>query len=233
MMDKQYYRPVRSYVRRLGRITKSQKAALTDLGTKYLVNQNTNGALEWPATLDKNQSIHLEIGIGMGEHLLAQASRHPEVQYIGIDVHEPGIGHVCRVCEDSGLSNVQLYCGDVKDFLKAKEQDIKFARIDILFPDPWHKKKHQKRRLIQPDFIEMLLSHSHEHGELHIMTDWGEYAEHIETVLQEQPRYQNITVSRPLPADRVVTKFERKGCAAGRTIHRFVYAKYTEPTHAT
>lgn len=226
----QHFRPIRSYVRRLGRMTKAQKSAMTDFGNQYLVNQNMLVTLGWQNLFPTVKPLHLEIGIGMGEHLLFQAKLNPDINYIGADVHEPGIGHCCRILNEQGLTNARMICGDIKDYLQIKSASAVFDKIYILFPDPWHKKKHNKRRLIQTGFIDLLAQKLKPNGLIHVMTDWMDYAEHIQFTFNQSPLFKDVSDHHPLMENRIITKFEKKGRQAGRAISSLVYEKVTAAT---
>lgn len=217
-------RTVRSFVRRLGRMTKAQQQALADYGDQYLVGQIPNSLIDPQDWFSARQPLVLEIGIGMGEHLLWQVSEHPAQNFIGIDVHEPGIGHCCRVLHERQAVNVRLCCQDAKEILE-QLQDGVLDKIYILFPDPWHKKKHNKRRLIQADFVALLAQKLKHGGVVQLMTDWAEYAEQMQQLFQQSIWFEDAAARYPLRADRIITKFEQKGLKAGRNTHYLCFVR--------
>lgn len=218
-------RTVRSYVRRLGRMSPGQRQAIVSLGQQYLVSYDANEDYDCSKAFDKAQPLVLEIGIGMGEHLMHQAKQRPNENFIGIDVHEPGIGNCCRELHEQQMRNVRLMCHDAVEVLQKLIAPESLDAVYILFPDPWRKKKHHKRRLIQESFIQLLAEKLKVKGVIQIMTDWAEYAEHIQAVFKASTLYKDASDSFSLKEDRIITKFERKGRAAGREITALFYQK--------
>lgn len=218
-------RTVRSYVRRLGRMSQGQRQAIVSLGQQYLVSYETSQAFGCSKAFDSAQPLVLEIGIGMGEHLMHQAKQRPNENFIGIDVHEPGIGNCCRELHESQMHNVRLICHDAVEVLQKMIAAESLDTVYILFPDPWRKKRHHKRRLIQENFIQLLAEKLKSKGVLQIMTDWAEYAEHIQSVFNASTAYKDVSDIFSLKEDRIITKFERKGRAVGREISTFFYQK--------
>lgn len=217
-------RTVRSYVKRLGRMTKSQKQALETLRERYIVSYNSELNLSSDALFSNNNPLYLEIGIGMGEHFVYQVQKRPDTNWVGIDVHDPGIGQCCRDLDRLGLSNGRLMAHDAVEILTHRVPEGSLAGVYILFPDPWPKKRHHKRRLIQASLLSLLHRALKPNGVVQIMTDWAEYAEHIQSVFSADPRFIDISAKIQLSVDRVITKFERKGVAAGRAISRLAFA---------
>jgi tRNA (guanine-N7-)-methyltransferase len=213
-------RSVRSFVRRAGRTTAAQQRALARLWSRFGVDFS-------PAPLDLD-AIHgrqadrvLEIGFGDGEALIDQAVANPTLDYLGIEVYSPGIGHCLLHAEARNVTNLRLICHDAVEVLTYQIADGAFRRINLYFPDPWPKKRHHKRRLLQPDFLELAASKLHPGGALHIATDWQNYAEYIDEVIAGSCSFlvdkRRVHVGdRPL--DRPTTKFERRGLARGHKI---------------
>lgn len=219
------HRPIRSYVRRMGRITKSQKAALRE-EQQQLIVPATNLPQDPQSWFSKSQPLVLEIGFGMGENLIHQAQLHPEWNFLGIDVHEPGLGACCQLCRLNAIDNVRLMATDVTDVLKEVIQTPALSQVFILFPDPWPKKKHHKRRMIQVDFIALIAKRLQANGLLHIMTDWAEYAEHIRSVMQQSTEFRDVSEAETtFSASRITTKFEAKGLRKGHQIYAGVFQR--------
>ncbi len=205
------HRPIRSYVLRQGKMTPGQRRAYDTLMEKYGLNVEDG-------LIDPKEAI-LEIGFGMGASLLELVKKYPEQQYIGVEVHQPGVGRLLMGAQEAGCDNIHVYRADVNDVLINCIPDHSLKGIYIFFPDPWHKKKHNKRRLIQSEFIEKLSQKIKSGGVLHIATDWEDYATHIQSVLDEQKNF-SLTHSK---GDRPNTKYEARGQRLGHDVWDFVY----------
>ena len=213
-------RPIRSFVRRAGRLTASQQRALDELWPLWGVEYS-------PARLDLDELFGrgapraLEIGFGNGESLVLQAAEHPEQDFIGIEVHEPGVGHCLLAIRDAGVENLRLIAHDALDVLQLQIPPASLQRINLYFPDPWPKKRHHKRRILQPAFADLCADRLLPGGTLHIATDWASYAEHIDEVMRASPRFacgERREHAGEAPLDRPVTKFERRGLGLGHRI---------------
>jgi tRNA (guanine-N7-)-methyltransferase len=223
-------RPVRSYVLRQGRLTPGQEKALESLWPEYgLSLEDENRA----PVFDQEAPLTLEIGFGMGESLAEQARLHPDRNFIGIEVHRPGVGHLLMQIRDLGLRNLRIYQADSLDVLNRAIADSSLSVLQVFFPDPWPKKRHHKRRLINEAFIRLAHQKLVPQGVLHVATDWQPYAEEIvslfETCAQEEgsagpgssgqaPAFRQVTA----PA-RSETKFERRGKKLGHSITDLAY----------
>lgn len=213
-------RSVRSFVRRAGRLTPSQQRALNELWPVFGADF-TGGPLEFDALFGRQAPRVLEIGFGNGESLVQQAGDNPQLDFIGIEVHEPGIGHCMLQAHAAGITNLLLINHDAVEVLALAIPPESLHRINLYFPDPWPKKRHHKRRLVQPGLIERLHSRLEAGGTLHIATDWANYAEHIDEVLRDSHLFEleerrEHAGDRPL--DRPGTKFERRGLKQGHRI---------------
>ena len=222
-----HHRPIRSFVRREGRITTAQQKALDTLWPYYGVADE--GALPDLNTLfGRTAPRVLEIGFGNGESLAATAAAYPETDYLGIEVHRPGVGHLLKLLGEQELTNVRIICADACAVLASRLPDASLDRIQIFFPDPWPKKRHHKRRLIQPPFVALLADKLKPGGILHLATDWENYAEHMLSVLQGEARLVNTQASGSFaarPADRPPTKFERRGQRLGHRVYDLIYRR--------
>ncbi len=220
-------RKIRSFVRREGRMTAAQTRALDELWPRYGIDK-LDQELDVEALFGNQNPVTLEIGFGNGESLATMAAASPEKNFIGIEVHRPGVGNLMIQAEKLELNNIQVIVDDAVDMLEKTLPDGSLDCVQIFFPDPWHKKRHHKRRLIQKKFIDLLASKQCEHGLLHLATDWQDYAEHMLTVLKQHHQYQLLTPSEQFhirPAHRPETKFERRGLKLGHTIWDLVYRR--------
>ena len=212
-------RPIRSYVIRSGRLTDAQRKAIESYWDKYVVEFN-NEILDPKVLFKSPQKLTVEIGFGMGDSLLEMAKESPEQNFLGIEVHQPGVGKLLNGIAENELKNLKLICHDAREILESGLPDHCIDRLLLFFPDPWHKKRHNKRRLVQPVFIELLLRKLNKKAELHFATDWQVYAEHMMEVLEANPSLENVLGAQnywPDP-DRPVTKFEKRGQRLGHGV---------------
>jgi tRNA (guanine-N7-)-methyltransferase len=214
-------RPIRSFVRRTGRLTPSQQRAIDELWSTYGVESAT-GSLDFGQVFGRRAPVVLEIGFGNGETLVQQARANPDLNYLGIEVHVPGVGHCLLAARDAGIGNLRLIAEDAVDVLQRQVPAASLRRINLYFPDPWPKKRHHKRRIVQPSFLNLCADRLEPGGSLHIATDWANYAEHIDQMLAACDRF-TCTERREhggdAPLDRPLTKFERRGLGKGHRIH--------------
>lgn len=212
-------RPIRSYVIRSGRLTDAQRNAIENYWGKYVIEFNRE-ILDPNTLFEKPQKLTVEIGFGMGDSLLEMAKQTPDQNFLGIEVHQPGVGKLLNGIAENQLTNIKLICHDAREILETGLPDHCIDRLLLFFPDPWHKKRHNKRRLVQPEFIELLLKKLNTAAELHFATDWQAYAEHMMEVLEANPCLENILGSKnywPEPT-RPVTKFEKRGQRLGHGV---------------
>jgi tRNA (guanine-N7-)-methyltransferase len=212
-------------VLRQGRMTKAQEKALEVLWPLYGLTPE-QGLFDFRKIFNRDAKTIMEIGFGMGDALVEMAKNNPDVNFIGIDVHQPGIGSCLRGIHAAGLQNVRIICGDAVEVLKNHIADHTLDAVHIFFPDPWPKKRHHKRRLIQPSFIELLAHKLKKRGILHLATDWKPYAEHMRTVISAHPGFEGLSPSKEYIPPRPITKFERKAIQEGRTIQDLVFASW-------
>ena len=213
-------RRIRSFVRRAGRLTDSQQRALEELWPVYGV-AFTRDALDFDTIFGRRAPVVLEIGFGNGDTLVAQAADDPGRNYLGIEVHEPGVGHCLIAASRAGLENLRLIAHDAVEVLETQIPPQSLQRINLYFPDPWPKKRHHKRRIVQPGFLALCARCIESGGSLHIATDWANYAEHIDEMLAASDAF--VCVERrehggDRPLDRPETKFERRGLRLGHRI---------------
>src|SRR5690554_2428505 len=206
-------RGVRSFVLRQGRMTEGQKKAYDRNWPKYGLTRE-DGMIDPLQVFRRNAVLNLEIGFGMGKSLADMAEAAPEQDFIGVEVHLPGVGALLKEVEDRELSNILVYNIDANDVIDLCLPDACLDRVMIFFPDPWHKKKHHKRRLIQPEFVQRIRHKLRVGGILHLATDWENYAEHMLEVMNASENFANTQEQggySPKPDDRPITKFEKRG----------------------
>ena len=213
-------KPIRSFVRREGRLTSGQQRALTELWPRYGMNA-CNAAINMDAAFQRQAPKVLEIGFGNGESLARTASAHPEIDFIGIEVHRPGVGHLLHLLEKDNIDNVRVICDDAGEVIERNIADHSLQQISIFFPDPWPKKRHHKRRLIQTPFVTLLSTKLSSQGVLHIATDWEDYAGWIEEVMQTMSGFSQVAIDQALP--RLNTKYEQRGLRKGHQVWDLVY----------
>ncbi len=220
-------RQVRSYVRREGRITRAQRRALQELWPKYGLDSD-GGPLRFEQVFARRAPVFLEIGFGNGEALCVLASGHPQNNYLGIEVYRPGVGSLLLKLEQRALSNVRVICDDAVHALSHRIPDASLDGIYLFFPDPWPKKRHHKRRLVQRDFLEQLTVRLKPGGRFHVATDCEDYAAHVLAVAAQVPGLSNVAGERryaPGPGLRRLTRFERRGQELGHSIRDIVFAR--------
>ena len=228
-MQSKIIRPIRSFVRREGRMTDPQKLALERRWSDYgIALPNQGEKLDFAEIFGRSQKTVLEIGFGMGASLLEMAEQHPETNYLGIEVHRPGVGKLLSGIEALSLSNLRVICDDAVMVLKDHIDDQSLDGIQIYFPDPWPKKRHHKRRLIKPDFVKLCSEKIKLGAYIHCATDWENYAQQMMTVLSEQPLLVNQAGDdeySPRPSWRPLTKFEARGQRLGHGIWDLIYTR--------
>ena len=216
-------RRIRSFVRREGRLTPGQQRALDELWPRYGLDFDSPPALAPDAA-----PITLEIGFGNGDSLARMAAADPDSLYIGIEVHRPGVGHLLKILDAQGIDNVRVYCHDAVEVLAQKIPDGALDRVLLFFPDPWHKTRHHKRRIVQPDFIARVAQKLRTGGRFHLATDWEPYARHMLNAMRQSPAFRNTSPTGDFvarPAYRPVTKFERRGQCLGHEVYDLVFEK--------
>lgn len=221
------HRPIRSYVLRQGRITPAQRGALDTLWIRYGVTP-ADTDLDLDVLFGRHAPRALEIGFGMGDALAAMAEAHPEQDYLGIEVHRPGVGSLLRQIEQRGLSNVRVVCGDAVQALETRISDNSLDAVHLFFPDPWPKRRHHKRRLVQEQFVELIAQKLKPNGVFHFATDWQEYAEQVLDIMSKAPEFRNAAASgnySPRPEYRPLTKFERRGQRLGHEVWDLIFSK--------
>jgi tRNA (guanine-N7-)-methyltransferase len=221
-------RAVRSYVVRAGRLTDAQQRALTDLWPRYGVPYG-EAVLDLAALFAHPAPCTLEIGFGNGEHLAARAQAEPARNFLGAEVHRPGLGRLLRAAAAADLKNLLIIEHDAVEVLQQQIAPGALDEIQILFPDPWPKKRHHKRRLIQTDFAQLAASRLGPGGQLHLATDWVPYAEHMSLVLDACPLLEPVVPkdADAGPSRRGATRFEQRGLRLGHQVRDLMYRRRT------
>jgi tRNA (guanine-N7-)-methyltransferase len=218
-------RAIRSFVRRAGRTTPAQARALAEQGGRLLVPYQTE-AVDFAALFGREAPTVLEIGFGMGEATAQIARLMPDTNFLGCEVHEPGVGALLKRIGEQDLANIRVVQHDAVEVLEHMVPAQSLAGVHVFFPDPWHKARHNKRRLIQAPLVRKLVSRLRERGYLHCATDWQEYAQQMLEVLSAEPELENTAAAyAPRPHYRPLTKFENRGLKLGHGVWDLVFRK--------
>ncbi len=210
---------------RAGRMGSGQEKALTELGPHFILPWR-NERLDLDAAFGRSADRVVEIGFGMGQATAEIAANQPEADFLGIEVHTPGVGALLKAIGERGLANLRIVQHDAVAVLHDGIAPDSLAGIHIYFPDPWHKKRHHKRRLIQPEFMHMLAGRLRPGGYIHLATDWENYAEQMLSVLSAEPLLQNTAQGyAPRPAFRPLTKFEARGLRLGHGVWDLLFIR--------
>jgi len=231
----QTQRRIRSFVLRAGRMTPAQERALVELWPSYGVELG-DAPLDLEAIFGRRAPRCLEIGFGVGEVIGSLAENHPHIDYLGLEVHRPGVGRLLLRAAQMNLRNLRVIAHDAVEVLKDHIQDDSFDEILVFFPDPWHKKRHHKRRLIDPAFMESVAAKLCRGGVLRLATDWQAYAEQMLAVCNACPRLASLSADGtyvPRPDFRPPTRFERRGARLGHGVWDLAYAKLATSVAAT
>lgn len=227
MHTAEHPRTIKSFVLRQGRLTKGQEQALEALWPVFGVDR-ADAPLDFARLFGRVAPVTLEIGFGNGESLAQMAAAAPERDFIGVEVHTPGVGHLLKIIGDQGLRNVRVMNSDAVDILQRRIPPAALDRVQLFFPDPWHKKKHHKRRIVQTDFIRLIATRLRSGGVLHMATDWEGYAGHMAQVMDACPEFRNLAAGSPYsprPPERPLTKFENRGLKLGHGVWDLLYQR--------
>ncbi|MDT8319013.1 MAG: tRNA (guanosine(46)-N7)-methyltransferase TrmB [Xanthomonadales bacterium] len=220
-------RSVRSFVLRGGRLTDAQKRALDELWPVFGLPGGEQ-PLDFKAVFGNARPVILEIGFGNGEATWRMAQARPEENFVGVEVHRPGVGHLLLQLEAHGISNVRIANQDAVEFLQRRVPAASLQGVRIYFPDPWPKKRHHKRRIVQGDFVALLASRLRDGAVLHVATDWAPYAEHILAVLERAPDLRNLSSDAGYcqrPEWRPATRYERRGQRLGHRVFDLLFER--------
>lgn len=218
-------RRIRSFVTRAGRLSPAQSRAIDTLGPRFCIPY-VKEQYDFARTFPNDAPLILEIGFGMGHTTASIAAAMPDRNFLGVEVHTPGVGSLLKLIGEQGLTNLKLIQHDVVEVLTHMVAPASLAGVHVFFPDPWHKARHNKRRLIQPPFVSLLASRLAAGGYLHCATDWQDYAEQMLEVLGAEPALRNTADGyAPRPDYRPVTKFENRGLKLGHGVWDLVFVK--------
>jgi len=227
MTDQTQRKPLRSFVLRQGRLTSGQKIALESqwpiVGIEY-----SESEIDLSTTFNRHAPTTLEIGFGNGDSLAQMAKESPERNFFGIEVHRPGVGHLLHLVGEYELSNVRVMHHDAVEIINNMIPNGSLDRIQIYFPDPWHKTRHNKRRIVQPEFVALLATKLQQGGVLHLATDWQHYAQQMLRVMTAAPDYKNQTAGggyAERPEYRPMTKFEKRGIKLGHGVWDLLFER--------
>jgi len=219
-------RRIRSFVRRQGRLTSAQQMALDTLWDAYCLYAHQ--AHDFAFVFGRVAPVIVEIGFGNGESLLEMAKSHPELNFLGIEVHRPGIGHLLLLLDREGIENVRVFCHDAVEIVQNNIPDSSLSGVHLFFPDPWPKTKHHKRRIVRPEFCQLLVKKLLPGGYFHAATDWQHYADAMLKVLSAETNLVNASPTGdycPRPDSRPVTKFEQRGLRLGHGVWDLVFKR--------
>jgi len=225
--NKQGRRPVRSFVLRGGRLTEGQKRALDEFWPRFGIEKGES-LLDFKSLFGSDAPVIMEIGFGNGDATWQMAQAHPEENYLGVEVHQPGVGHLLLKMKQHGITNIRIANDDAVEFLRRRVPEESLDGVRIYFPDPWPKKRHHKRRLIQSSLIELLASRMCPGALLHLATDWEPYAEHILEVMRSSDGFVNLSPSGDYcdqPEWRPETKYERRGERLGHQVRDLLFRR--------
>jgi tRNA (guanine-N7-)-methyltransferase len=225
--SKLFIRRIRSFVRREGRLTPGQQRAMDVLFPRFGIEAGEQ-LLDLDAIFGRTAPRILEIGFGNGESLATIAKNHPQNDYIGIEVHRPGVGHLLIKIEELGLTNLRVICDDAVEVLEKQIPDGSLDALYLFFPDPWHKKRHHKRRQVQPEWAQLVRRKLKVGGRMHLATDWQNYAEHMLEIMSVAEGFTNLSDDNNYvvkPDYRPETKFERRGMRLGHGVWDLLFEK--------
>lgn len=223
----EHFRKIKSFVLRASRMTEGQKEAFarhwSDKGLDV-----SDGMLDFEKVYSRKAPVVLEIGFGMGQSLITMSQARPDLDYLGVEVHMPGVGRILRDAEDENIENLRVYKEDALEVLEQCIPDGSLDRVQLFFPDPWHKKKHKKRRIVQSEFVQLIRKKLAPGGCFHMATDWEDYALHMMSVMSEAEGFTNeggIGGYVPRPEFRPLTKFEKRGERLGHGVWDLIFIK--------
>jgi len=225
--EKKHMRTVRSFVMRAGRTTEGQQKALEEVWPEMGLELK-DGAINFAEAFGREAPVVLEIGFGMGASLIEMATQQPDKNYIGIEVHRPGVGRLLASVKELGLTNIRVYAEDAVEVLADCIPDGSLHALQLFFPDPWHKKKHHKRRIVQPEFVQNIRQKLEVGGYFHMATDWENYAEHMMEVMSGAEGFTNKAGEgeySPQPEWRPVTKFQKRGERLGHGVWDLMFER--------
>ncbi|CUB02726.1 tRNA (guanosine(46)-N7)-methyltransferase TrmB [Marinomonas fungiae] len=224
------HRRIRSFVVRGGRMTEGQQKAY-DANWDVYGLEVADGRISYEEVFGRTAEVVLEVGFGMGASLVEMAKNAPEKDFIGIEVHPPGVAKLMMLAQEAGIKNIRVYCHDAIEVMADCLPQGQASTFQLFFPDPWHKKKHNKRRIVQPLFAQQVANVLKAGGSFHMATDWEPYAEHMMEVMEVQENYENAAGKgnyHPRPEWRPLTKFEQRGERLGHGVWDLIYTKVSQ-----
>ena len=225
-MSEKTIRKIQSFVKRSGRLTEGQKYGLNELWPEYGINPTADNIIDFGSIFKKPQDIILEIGFGNGDSLLQMAINEPEHNFLGIEVYEAGVGRLINEAHKHNLTNLKVIKEDAVEVLKNNIASNSLSGFQLYFADPWHKKKHHKRRIVQNEFMDMMSEKLINSGFVHMATDWEHYAEQMMETLEMHAHFKNTLdahIYSPRPERRPITKFERRGERLGHGVWDLIF----------
>jgi tRNA (guanine-N7-)-methyltransferase len=225
MTETKYLRKIQSFVRRSGRLSKAQSIGLNELWNDYGVDLNEK-KLDFDKLFVSKNNVTLEVGFGNGDSLLEMAIDQPNQNFLGVEVYEAGVGRLINEANKNKLSNLKIIKDDAVEVLTNNILDNSISHFQLFFPDPWHKKKHHKRRIVQISFLDLLSNKLKKDGIVHIATDWENYAEHIMELLESHSHFKNCAGDHMYslrPKNRPLTKFENRGQKLGHGVWDIIF----------
>lgn len=222
-----YIQKVKSFVKREGRLTNAQARAI-EQNWPAMGLEHSQGLLDLPQVFGRSAPVVLEIGFGMGKSLVEMAQNETDKDFIGIEVHRPGVGTCLSDASELAITNLRVFEHDAVEILRDCIADQSLDRVQLFFPDPWHKKRHHKRRIVQAEFVESLRKKLKIGGVFHMATDWEHYAQHMLEVMNQATHYQNVSETNdyvPRPENRPLTKFEQRGHRLGHGVWDLMFAR--------
>jgi len=225
-IEKEPHPRILSFARRQGRATAGQQKAIDTIWDKYCLNPTK--AYDFTQVFERESPLIVEIGFGNGSSLAAMAQENPNLNYLGIEVHRPGVAHLMLLLEEKGISNVKIYHHDAIEVLEQKIPDHFIQGVHLFFPDPWHKRKHHKRRIVRPSFIDLLNKKLAVNGYFHAATDWEHYANEMLKTLAASGKLVNTGNNSGFcerPEYRPLTKFENRGIRLGHGVWDLIFKK--------
>jgi len=221
------HRKIRSFVRREGRMSQRQAHAYNNYMSDYGINF-IQQKIKFDELFGNNNPVTVEIGFGMGQSLIEQAVNYPTDNFIGIEVHRPGIGSVLAEIQEKSVNNVRVICHDAIEVFEHMISDESLSKVQLFFPDPWHKSRHHKRRIVKSEFAQSTQKKLKAGGLLHMATDWEDYAKHMLAVMQQEENWKNHSDDNAYvvrPESRPETKFEKRGEKLGHGVWDLIFEK--------
>ena len=225
MTEAKHHRKIQSFVKRSGRLSKGQSLGLNELWSDFGIDVDSS-TFDFEEIFSNQNDVTLEVGFGNGDSLLEMAIQEPNQNFLGIEVYEAGVGRLINEANKKNVGNLKVIKEDAVEVLENNVADDSISNFQLFFPDPWHKKRHHKRRIVQMDFLDLLSKKLKSNGTAHIATDWQDYAEHIMETLESHPHFKNLAGDHTYserPEYRPLTKFENRGQKLGHGVWDIIF----------